>query len=94
MAIGGFKNRGLKRFFDSNDARYIPQQHKARIEQILRAPDESIPLDAPAVLPGLRLHPLKGNRRGQWSVKMSGNRRITFRIEDGNAYDVDLTDSH
>ncbi len=45
-------------------------------------------------LPGYRLHPLKGDLEGYWSISISGNWRVTFRIEDGDAYDVDLTDYH
>ena len=45
-------------------------------------------------LPGLKLHPLKGDLAGTWSVWVSGNWRITFRFEAGNAYDVDLVDYH
>ena len=45
-------------------------------------------------LPGWRLHQLKGNRRGQWSVRVSGNWRIVFRFADGEAVDVDLIDYH
>ena len=45
-------------------------------------------------LPGYRLHPLKGNRRGQWSVHVSGNWRMVFRFVDGEAVDVDLIDYH
>ena len=45
-------------------------------------------------LPGWRLHQLKGDRRGQWSVRVSGNWRIVFRFADGEAVDVDLTDYH
>ena len=41
-----------------------------------------------------RLHPLKGDRRGQWSIRVSGNWRIVFRFVDGKAVDVDLTDYH
>src|SRR3546814_18652182 len=36
-------------------------------------------------LPGLRLHELTGNRRGTWSVTVSGNWRVTFRFEGGDA---------
>ena len=43
-------------------------------------------------LPGYRLHPLKGDLKGYWSISISGNWRVIFRIEDGDAYDVDLTD--
>ena len=44
--------------------------------------------------PGFRLHPLKGDRAGQWSVRVSGNWRVVFRFEDGEAVDVDLVDYH
>ena len=44
--------------------------------------------------PGFRLHPLKGDRVGQWSVRVSGNWRVVFRFEDGEAVDVDLIDYH
>lgn len=45
-------------------------------------------------LPGYRLHPLKGDLKGHWSVTISGNWRITFQFEDGDAFEVDLTDYH
>ena len=45
-------------------------------------------------LPGYRLHPLKGDLKGRWSVTISGNWRITFRFVEGAALDVDLMDYH
>ena len=45
-------------------------------------------------LPGYRLHPLRGDLKGHWSISISGNWRMTFRLEDGDAYDVDLVDYH
>ena len=44
--------------------------------------------------PGFRTHPLRGERAGQWSVRVSGNWRVVFRFEDGEAVDVDLIDYH
>ena len=44
--------------------------------------------------PDYRLHPLQGGRHGRWSVLISGNRRIVFRIKDFEAVDVDLIDYH
>ena len=44
--------------------------------------------------PGFRLHPLKGDRAGQWSVRVSRDWRVVFRFEDGEAVDVDLIDYH
>ena len=43
---------------------------------------------------GWRIHPLRGNRRGQWSGSVSGNWRIVFRFENGEAVDIDLIDYH
>jgi proteic killer suppression protein len=37
---------------------------------------------------------LRGERKGHWSVTVSGNWRISFRFEDGDAFDVDLMDYH
>jgi toxin HigB-1 len=45
-------------------------------------------------LPGLGLHPLKGNRKGTYSVTVSGNWRITFRFDGEHVVDVDLEDYH
>ena len=45
-------------------------------------------------LPGWRLHPLKGRHKGLWAVDVSGNWRIVFRFEKGEAFDVDLVDYH
>ena len=45
-------------------------------------------------IPGFRLHPLKGRKRGHYAVSVSGNWRVTFRFEDGNAVDVDYLDYH
>jgi proteic killer suppression protein len=45
-------------------------------------------------LPGLHLHELTGKRKGVWSVRVSGNWRITFRLDKGDAYKVDLEDYH
>ena len=45
-------------------------------------------------LPGFRLHPLRGDLKGYWSVTVRANWRIVFRFEDGDAHDVDLVDYH
>jgi toxin HigB-1 len=47
-----------------------------------------------ALFPGWRFHPLKGELKGLWSVTITGNWRLVFRFEDGDALDVDLVDYH
>ena len=54
------------------------------------APPDSRDMDQP----GFRLHPLRGEYQGHWSVAVSGNWRIVFRFEAGEAMDVDLVDYH
>ena len=45
-------------------------------------------------LPGLRLHTLKGKRKGTLAVRVSGNWRVTFKIKDGDVFDVNYEDYH
>lgn len=45
-------------------------------------------------VPGFRLHPLKGEMRGRWAIAVSGNWRLTFEFQDGNAYVLDYEDYH
>lgn len=65
-----------------------------KIKNILFALSQASDISDMAVFPGWRLHPLKGDLAGFWSVSVSGNWRIIFRFEDGKAYDVDLVDYH
>ena len=93
VAIKGIRHGGLKRFFERSDVRRLHRAHVARIGRILAALDGA---DALAALsaPSYRLHRLKGDRLGQWSVRVSDNWRIVFRVEGGHVFDVDLTDYH
>ena len=45
-------------------------------------------------IPGYKLNPLKGDRKGIWSVSVSGNWRLTFEFRDGHVYLVDYEDYH
>ena len=88
-----FGHKGLRALFEQHDARHLNADHVARIERILSdldAAESAQDMDHP----GYRLHPLKGDRRGLWSVRVSGNWRIVFRFVDGEAVDVDLIDYH
>ena len=64
-----------------------------RLRRILfRLQEASHPRSADAR--GFRLHPLKGDRTGEWSVRVSGNWRVVFRFENDEVVDVDLIDYH
>ncbi len=79
--------------FEKGQARLIDPSLRNRVANILAVLDAATTaLDL--ALPGYRLHELKGDQEGIWSVTVSGNWRITFRFTGGNANDVDLADYH
>jgi len=91
--IRSFKHRGLKALYDGRTARRVAPEHVKRLRDILAVLDRSrAPHDVN--LPGFRLHPLKGDRKGHWAVWVSGNWRVTFRFDGGHAVEVDYVDYH
>jgi len=91
--IQTYKNKHLEKLLKENRSRGIPQELEKKIRIRLSVIDAALIIDEMR-LPGYDLHELKGDRKGTWSIKVSGNWRITFRFEDGKAYDVDLEDYH
>jgi proteic killer suppression protein len=91
--IRRFRHKGLERLFLSGDPSGVSAQHVARLRRILALLHTSkMPSDM--ALPGLRLHPLRGSRRGQWAVSVSGNLRLVFEFTGEDATNVDLVDYH
>ena len=88
-----FKHKGLEGFFSEDNRRLLNPQHVERVKRILDLLDNATKVEE-LNIPGYGLHPLKGDRKGEWSMKVSGNWRITFRFEDGHAFDVNLEDYH
>lgn len=91
--IQKFKHKGLKRLFESGSSVGINPQHVTRLRQILALLETAEILDD-MDLPGLNLHELKGKRKGTWAVKVSGNWRVTFNLQKGDAFDVNYEDYH
>jgi len=91
--IRSFRHKGLQRFFESGSKAGIQPGHAERLRLILgRLEASTAPGDMD--LPGLVLHPLKGRRKGFWSVRVSGNWRVTFKFEGKDAEVVDYEDYH
>lgn len=88
-----FRHRGLKRFFEDDDTRGLNAQHVDVIARILARLDRATQARE-MDLPGWRLHPLKGEYAGFWSVTVRANWRIVFRFESGDPTDVDYLDYH
>jgi proteic killer suppression protein len=91
--IGSFRHKGLKRLYEDDDAAGLNPGHVEKLRRILARLDiATTPQDLD--LPGYRLHPLKGDLKGFWAVTVQANWRVTFRLAEGHALDVDYVDYH
>jgi proteic killer suppression protein len=91
--IRGFKHKGLAKLFETGSKAGIRPQHAERLRLILgRLSAATTPRDMS--LPGLNLHPLKGDRGDRWAVSVSGNWRVTFAFVGKDADSVDYEDYH
>jgi len=91
--IKNFIHKGLERFYRTGNKSGIQAKHSKRLRLILSNLDQaesSEDMD----LPGLALHQLKGDRKGVWAVKVSGNWRVTFRFIGCDAEIVNYEDYH
>ena len=91
--IKSFEHKGLEDFFYEGTAKGIQAKHASRLQRQLDRLDAAAAVQDMDVA-GYDLHPLKGRLKGHWSVKVSGNWRLTFRFEGGNAYVVNYQDYH
>ncbi|MCB8945139.1 MAG: type II toxin-antitoxin system RelE/ParE family toxin [Ardenticatenaceae bacterium] len=91
--IQSFKHKGLEKFFLTGSKAGIHADHARRLQLILgRLHASTSPRDMN--LPGLNLHELKGDRQGTWSVRVSGNWRITFEFDGPDIINVNYEDYH
>jgi toxin HigB-1 len=91
--IKSFRHKGLRRFYETGSTAGIQAAHAKKIGLELAALETAATIDDMAI-PGFQLHSLKGNRKGQWAIAVSGNWRTTFEFRDGNAYLLDYEDYH
>ena len=91
--ITSFKHKGLELFFTKGSSKSIPAQYTARLERMLDRLDAAKePEDMN--LPGYKFHQLKGSRKYEFAVSVTGNWRITFEFEGDDATNVNLEDYH
>ncbi len=91
--IKTFRHKGLKQLFEVGHSRAVSANLAKRLIRQMDLLNRSIS-PADMNLPGYRLHELKGERKGTWSLIVSGNWRLTFKFQDPDTYDVDLEDYH
>jgi toxin HigB-1 len=91
--IKSFRHKGLKRLFETDDRRSVPPDLSRKIRRQLDYLNAAVAIQD-MDLPGYYLHELKGERKGTWAIKVTGNWRITFTFEGGHARDVSFEDYH
>ncbi|MCE8002261.1 type II toxin-antitoxin system RelE/ParE family toxin [Billgrantia ethanolica] len=92
--IKSFKDKAAATIADGKVARKLPQDMQRNALKKLRQLDAAGALDDLRIPPGNRLEPLRGDREGQYSIRINDQWRICFRFEAGNAYDVEIVDYH
>jgi toxin HigB-1 len=91
--IVGFRHKGLEDFFRTGSKKSIQPAHARKLGMILDALDV-VQSAADLRLPAFKLHELKGNLAGHWSIWVNGNWRVTFRFAGSDVELVDYQDYH
>jgi proteic killer suppression protein len=82
------------RLIEDDDTRGIGNDLVRRVRAILTALIATPDFEHFTPRPGWRFHQLQGDRAGTWSLSVSGNWRLTFRLEEGEICNLDLEDYH
>ena len=94
MRIRRFRHKGLRRLYETGGRGGVRPDLVAKVEDILHAIEHARRVEEVGLFPGWRLHPLKAGRAGEWSVWVTGNYRLTFRVDGDDVWDIDLEDYH
>jgi len=92
--IESIAHKGLRLLWEKDDPSKLPPEQIEKIRRVLSALNAAKSLEPLRMVPGYKLHPLSGALKGFWSVWVTGNYRIYFRFEDGNALDINYSDYH
>ena len=94
MRIRSVRHKGLSRLIGHDDERGVRRDMAGRVRNVITALVSAETLDEVRGPPGWRIHRLSGDRAGTWSVSVTGNWRVTFRIVADEIADLDLEDYH
>jgi proteic killer suppression protein len=96
MELVRFRHKGLRQLYEDEEARSVPSAMAGKLTKLLFAVETAETLDQLGRFPGWKLHPLKGDFKGLWSLTVTGNWRLIFRYDENAnvASDIDLIDYH
>jgi toxin HigB-1 len=92
--IRSFADAETERFYTRGKARRIPTEIRERAAKRLTQLNAAIRIEDLRLPPSNHLEALKGDRNGQWSIRINSQWRICFRFDKGDAFDVEITDYH
>ena len=96
MRVVRFRDKALRHLYEDGNAKGVPSAATDKLRKLLFALETADSLDQLERFPGWKMHPLKGNLKGFWSLTVTGNWRLIFRYDEvtNTASDIDLIDYH
>jgi proteic killer suppression protein len=96
MQLVRFRHKGLRQLHQGGSAKDVPSAMADKLRKLLFALETAETLEQLRRFPGWKLHPLKGDRKGSWSLTVTGNWRLIFSYDEetNTASDIDLIDYH
>ncbi|MFC4821576.1 type II toxin-antitoxin system RelE/ParE family toxin [Dokdonella ginsengisoli] len=92
--IRNFADKEAEKIWAGTPSRRLPADIQAVARRKLRMLNNAATLDDLRIPPANRLEALKGDRKGQRSIRINDQWRICFRWNDGDAQDVEIVDYH
>ena len=94
MRVRSIAHKGLRRLYEENSSKGLSADTVDKLRKMLTFLDAMENPEELRALPLWKAHVLTGDRKGTWSLHVTRNRRLTFRIEDDEIIDINLEDYH
>ena len=94
MRVRSIAHRGLRRLYEDNSSKGLSADTVDKLRKMLAFLDAMQGPEQLRALPTWKAHMLTGDRKGTWSLHVTRNRRLTFRIDDDEIIDINLEDYH
>jgi toxin HigB-1 len=94
MKVRSFSHKPLRRFYEEGATKGLPANIVTKLRAMFAVLDQMKDAEELKVWPLWKVHTLTGDRKGAWSLRVTRNWRLTFRIEADEIFDLDLEDYH
>ena len=94
MELRSFSHKPLRRFYEEGEIKGLPAGTAAKLRAMFAVLDQMKDAGERKAWPLWKVHALTGNRKGTWSLHVTRNWRLTFRIDIGKMFDLNIEDYH